>query len=256
MKFQDRVDNMTKAEKLEVCKRFLEIKNEHTKESYDLAGLASYIAYDCTVEAVQKWIDENQTIEMSKDFSIVLTATKSERIAFNGDSYANFRDEYSNAFEQEFKVSQQFENEYIVTVDEAIQKYKILYPAKYFVVEVNNELIVVTEKEASLNNLKDVTLKLDRKKLEETGITSWEKDILTEIIEKIKEANEKLSKDSSEEDKVIANENDNAIIREIFDQYDLEDDEHSIIEKFGVDGLHMIRDAEGGMYDFPYNNEK
>lgn len=187
-------------------------------------------------------------IAISEEFSVVLTATKGEEIAYAGDDYAPFRDKYANAYAQEFKVSKRFEDEYIVVLNESTNNYKILYPAKYNVVEIDNDLIVVTEEEAFVNNLKDVTLKLDRRKLEQTGIVSWSKDVLTEIIEKIKEANEMLSKNKNVEHATISEDQDNETIREILAQYNIEDDEDDIAEKLGVDALHMIRDAEAGMY--------
>lgn len=177
-KYEEMATGMNKIEKVKACIRLLEIEGTYTGEMYELRSVVSFIVNGNTKEDIEKYIEENKKergdqIEMSEEFSIVLTETKGQQIAYTGDEYAKYRDKYANAYEQEFRVSKQFETDYIITSSESFCDYKILYQSKYKVVEINNELVVVTEKEAALNNLKEVTLLLDRKKFEQTGIVGW-----------------------------------------------------------------------------------
>jgi hypothetical protein len=64
--------------------------------------------------------------------------------------------------------------------------------------------------------------------------------VLRNIIKKIKQSNE--------EDGVMSNDYSNERLLLILQDDDLIDDEDMLIDNFGLDGFHEIKDAENGMY--------
>ena len=65
--------------------------------------------------------------------------------------------------------------------------------------------------------------------------------MIDKIIEKIKEANEASST-------VIADDESNEIISAILAEFNIDDNESELTERYGQDGYEKIRDAENGFY--------
>ena len=68
-------------------------------------------------------------------------------------------------------------------------------------------------------------------------------DILNNIINQIQAVNA-----SRADGTTISQDETNAELLYILQQFDLEDDEDLLCDRFGLDGYHKIRDAEQGMY--------
>ena len=66
-------------------------------------------------------------------------------------------------------------------------------------------------------------------------------NLLIKIINEIKASNELSCS-------IMKNDNTNEKILNILKQYELDDDEETLENNFGLAGLHAIRDAEAGMY--------